>query len=196
MKLNTNKSAYYLFFLVQAAFAQSEDKLCTAVLKPEMGKLTVHWDSFNMFGSRKETFSETSYTQVGEGSSCKITSVRDNGKTVERPCTWNPRISCDLVLGKEPVTHKFSSGSFQYGKLQWIANEKLAVNVKQGDKTTVQEREVAVIKWGGTWSNGPSRGESVATLYYDRTMGLLLKSEGAHDANKFGDTVTLIEVKP
>jgi hypothetical protein len=149
-----------------------------------------------MFGSRKESFVESGYTQSGEGSSCKIKSQRTTGNPVDRPCTWNHRLSCDLQLAKEPITHTFSSGSYQRGKLQWVANEKLTVNVKQGETTTPEAREVAVVKFNGTWTNGSNRGDSVSTIYYDRIWGIMLKAEGAHDANQWGDTVTLVEVKP
>jgi hypothetical protein len=179
-----------------AALSQADDKLCTAAPKPELGKMTLHWDSFNMFSNRKESFVETAYAQAGEGSSCKITSQNAKGKTIERPCTWNQRMSCDLQLGKEAITHTFSSGSYQRGKLQWAGNEKLTVKVKRGDATAPEAREVAVVKFNGTWSRGSDRGDSVSTGYYDREWGVMLKIEGAHDANQWGDTITLVDLKP
>ena len=57
-------------------------------LKPEVSKLTLHWDSFNRFDSRKESFLERGYVQLAEGSSCKINSQRTIGGPVDRPCTW------------------------------------------------------------------------------------------------------------
>jgi hypothetical protein len=149
-----------------------------------------------MFGNSKSSYVETGYAQAGEGSSCKITSQTANGKTKERPCTWNPRMSCELELSKEPITHSFSAGSYQRGKLQWAGNEKLTVNVKRGDATAPEARDVAVVKFNGYWSRGGDRGDSVSTGYYDREWGIMLKIEGAHDANKWGDTITTVEIKP
>lgn len=149
-----------------------------------------------MFGNRKESFVESSYVQAGEGASCKITSQNINGKAITRPCNWNLRLSCDLQLNKEPITHTFSAGSYQRGKLQWTDNEKLTINVKRGDTTAPEAREVAIVKFNGTWANGNNRGDSVSTAFYDREWGLLLKIEGAHDANKWGDIVTLVEFRP
>lgn len=189
--------AITLLAIPRDAISQSEDKLCPVGLKIETGKLTLSWDSFNMFGNRKESVVETAYTQTGEGASCKITSTRsDTGEVVERPCTWNQRMSCDLVLGKEPTTKTLSSGSYQRGKLQWLRNEAMLVTVKRGEATTSESREVAVITFDGMWSRGSDRGGSVSTIYYDREWGVMLKAEGAHDANKWGDAVTLVEIKP
>lgn len=179
-----------------AALSQTEDKLCTAVPKPELSKMTLHWDSFNMFGNRKESFVETGYAQAGEGSSCKITSVDAKGKTKERLCTWNQRMSCDLLKGNEAITHTFSAGSNQRGKLQWAGNEKLTVTVKRGEVTAPEAREVAVVTFKGIWSRGSDRGDTVSTGYYDRQWGVMLKIEGAHDANQWGDTITMVEFKP
>jgi hypothetical protein len=178
------------------ALSQAQDKLCSPTPSPELGKMTLHWDSYNMFGNRKESYVETGYAQAGEGSSCKITSQMANGKTKERPCTWNQRMSCELELNKEPITHSFSAGSYQRGKLQWAGNEKLTVNVKRGEATAPEAREVAVVKFNGSWSRGSDRGDSVSTGYYDREWGIMLKIEGAHDANKWGDTITMVEIKP
>lgn len=179
-----------------AVIAQTEEPLCVAGVKPALSAMTLHWNSFNMFGNRKETYMETGYKQVGDGKSCKISAVRDGGKATERPCTWNLRLSCELQLNKSAVTHSFSAGSYQYGKLQWVGNEPLAVKIKRGESTTDEARTVAIVKFNGTWSNGPNRGDSVATMYFDREWGILLKVEGAHDQNLWGDTVTLVEVKP
>ncbi len=132
-----------------AALSQTEDKLCTSAPKPELGKMTLHWDSFNTFSNRKESFVETGYVQAGEGSSCKITSVDAKGKTKERLCTWNQRMSCDLQLGKEAISHNFVAGSYQRGKLQWAGNEKLTVNVKRGEATAPEVREVALVTFKG-----------------------------------------------
>ena len=177
--------------------AQGDERLCELGLKPALGKFTLHWDSFNMFGNRKETFSESGYTQVGQGSSCQIRSQRSTGSPAERPCTWNLRSSCDLQFGKAPVSHSFDSGpSHQWGKLQWATNEKLTVNVRRGETLTPEVRDVAVVKFDGTWRRDGSSGVSVSTLYYDREWGVMLKVDGAHDANKWGDKVTLVEVQP
>ena len=180
-----------------AATAQNEDRLCGTAIKSELPNLTMSWDSYNAFGNRKESFVETGYTQSGEGSSCKITSKRVNGgKTIERPCTWNPRMSCELVMGKEPIAHTFNAGSYQRGKLQWVKNEPMPVKVKRGDAITTETREVAVVTFNGTWRRTPDMGDSSSTIYYDREWGVMLKAEGAHDANKWGDAVTLVEVAP
>lgn len=177
------------------AIAQNEDRLCGAAMKPELAKLTLGWDSYNAFGNRKESFVETGYTQSGEGSSCKITSKRvDGGKTIERPCTWNPRMSCELVMGKEPIALTFNAGSYQRGKLQWVKNETMTIKVKRGDAVTAETREVAVVTFNGTWRRTPDMGDSTSTIYYDREWGVMLKAEGAHDANKWGDAVTLVEI--
>jgi hypothetical protein len=179
------------------ANSQSDDRLCSAAMKPELAKLTLSWDSYNMFGNRKASFVETAYSQAGEGSSCKITSKRGSaGSVIERPCTWNQRMSCELQMGKDPITLTFNAGSYQRGKLQWVKNETHPVNVKRGEATAVEQRTVAVITFNGTWSNGADRGNSTSTIYYDREWGVMLKAEGAHDANKWGDAVTLVEIAP
>ena len=179
------------------ALSQGGERLCQLAMNPEVSKLTLHWDSFNMFGNRKETFSESGYTQSGEGPACKIKSQRSTGAPIERPCTWNPRLSCDLQLGKDPVSTSFSGGqSYQYGKLQWVGNETFTVNVKRGSATTAEARKVAVVKFNGSWSQGGGSGVSTSTIFYDRELGIMLKADGAHDANKWGDTVTLVEVRP
>jgi hypothetical protein len=179
------------------ANSQNEDRLCGAAMKPELAKLTLSWDSYNAFGKRKESFVETGYTQSGEGASCKITSKRvDGGKTIERPCTWNPRMSCELVMGKEPIALTFNAGSYQRGKLQWVKNEAMTIKVKRGDAVTAEIREVALVTFNGTWRRTPDMGDSTSTIYYDREWGVMLKAEGAHDANKWGDAVTLVEVAP
>jgi hypothetical protein len=184
-------------FTSMSALSQAGSALCQLTLDPEVAKLTLHWDSYNMFGNRKESFTESGFVQSGQGSSCLIKSQRNSGVVAERPCTWNARMSCDLQLGKEPVTHSFTSGqSYQRGKLQWSGNDKLAVKIKRGDATTTETRDVAVVKFNGTWSVGPNRGDSESTIYFDREWGIMLKAEGAHDANKWGDTVTLVERKP
>ncbi len=36
----------------------------------------------------------------------------------------------------------------------------------------------------------------MSTGYYDREWGVMLKIEGAHDANQWGDTITLVDLKP
>lgn len=185
-----------LLTLPHAAISQSEDKLCQSGLSAEATKMTLTWDSFNMFGNRKESFVETGYTQSGEGSSCKITSKRDTGKTIERPCNWNLRMSCDVLMGKEPIAHNFVSGSNQRGKIQWLRNEMVPVAVKRGDVTTTESREAAVVTFVGLWRNGSNLGDSISTIHYDRKWGVMLKADGAHDANKWGDTVTLVEIAP
>lgn len=182
-------------FVPTAAISQNEDRLCSAAMKSELAKLTLSWDSYNNFGNRKESFVETGYTQSGEGSSCKITSKRVNGgKTIERPCTWNPRMSCELMMGKEPIALTFNAGSYQRGKLQWVKNEAMTIKVKRGDAVTAETREVAVVTFNGTWRRTPDMGDSSSTNYYDREWGVMLKAEGAHDTNKWGDTVTLVEI--
>ncbi len=178
-----------------AANSQSEERLCGTGMKPELANLTLSWDSYNNFGNRKESFVETGYTQSGEGASCKIISKRgDGGKAIERPCTWNPRMSCELMMGKEPIALTFNAGSYQRGKLQWVKNEAVTIKVKRGDAITAETREVAVVTFNGTWRRTPDMGDSTSTIYYDREWGVMLKAEGAHDANKWGDAVTLIEV--
>jgi hypothetical protein len=179
-----------------AALSQANDKLCSPTATPELAKMTLNWDSYNMFGNRKESYAESGYAQAGEGSSCKITSQAANGKTKERSCTWNQRMSCELELNKEPITHSFSAGSYQRGKLQWAGNEKLTVNVKRGEAIAPEARDVAMVKFNGYWSRGSDRGDSVSVGYYDREWGIMLKIEGAHDANKWGDTITMVEIKP
>lgn len=176
--------------------AQPDEQLCQGSMKPGVAKLTLHWDNFNMFGGQKGSSTETGFSQSGEGSACKINSQLGTGRSNVRPCTWTPRLSCELQMGKEPVTHSFSGGSYQRGKLQWSANEKLTVNVRRGDITTAETREVAVVSFKGTWSLSDGRGDSVSTIYYDRDWGVMLKAEGAHDANLWGNTVTLVEIKP
>lgn len=179
------------------AFGQADAPLCQNTPRADLAKFTVHWDSFNMFGNTKQTYVERDYVQAGEAEACSITSVRGESRKIKRACNWTRLMSCELKLGNDPVSHKFNAGtSMQYGKLQWSGNETLRVSVKRGEATSAEPREVAVIKFNGNWVNGPNRGDSVSTLYYDRAWGILLKAEGAHDANKWGDTVTLIEVAP
>jgi hypothetical protein len=178
------------------AVAQPSAPLCELGIKPAVAKMSLRWDSFNFYGNRKESVVESGYTQSGEGASCKIKSQRADGKSVDRPCTWNPRLSCELELGKAPISHSFNTGAYQRGKLQWVGNEKLAVSVKRGEATVAETRDVAVVKFIGTWSRGSDRGDSISTLYYDREWGLMLKALGAHDANEWGDTVTLVEIAP
>jgi hypothetical protein len=150
-----------------------------------------------MFGNRKDTYTETGFAPSGDVSSCKIKSQRSSGANPDRPCTWTPRLSCDLRLNDEPISHTFSAGpSVQHGKLQWVGNEMLMVNVKRGEITSAENREVAVVKFSGTWSTSTGRGNSMSIVYYDREWGVLLKAAGAHDSNKWGDAVTLVEVKP
>lgn len=176
--------------------AQPDERLCQGSMKPGVATLTLHWDNFNMFGNVKDSSTETGFSQSGEGSACKINSQLGTGRSNVRPCTWTPRLSCELQLGKEPVTHSFSVGSYQRGKLQWARNETLTVNVRRGDTTTAETREVAVVTFNGTWSRSSDRGDSVSAVYYDRDWGVMLKAEGAHDANMWGNTVSLIEIKP
>ena len=179
------------------SFAQSEDKLCQLALKPEVSKMTLHREAFNMYGNYRETFSENSIKQTGEGSSCEIVSAKlPNGSKLTRPCNWNSRLTCDLQFGKEPISHSYNAGSYQFGKVAWVTNEKFAVKVKRGDAVTEEARDVAVVKFDGTWRSGGGSGGSVWTMYYDREWGLLLKAEGAHDANKWGNAITMIEIAP
>lgn len=105
-------------------------------------------------------------------------------------------MSCDVVLGQEPSTHNFVSGSNQRGKVQWLRNETMPVAVKRGGNVTTESREVAIVTFAGLWRNGSSIGDSISTIYYDRKRGVMLKADGAHDANKWGDTVTLVEIAP
>jgi hypothetical protein len=175
-------------------FAQASDKLCQTAANPTMPQITLQWDSFNDFGNSKSKYTETGFKVEADSSSCKIRSVRTDGRSGERPCAWTPRSSCDLQLGKDAISHKFSTGNvFQYGKLQWVSNETVPVKVKHGDAISEEMRTVAVVKFDGTWSRGSDRGRSVSTAYFDRDWGVLLKIEGAHDANKWGDLVSMIE---
>ncbi len=169
------------------------DRLCQSTLKPETARMTLQWEGFNDFGNSKFNFVESGFLRDGEGDSCKIRSTRSDNKTGQRPCGWTDRLSCELEFGMEPITHKFSSGtSLQYGKLDWASNGKLLVKVKRGELSSEEWRDVALIKFDGSWSRGIDRGRSVSTAYYDRAWGVLLKVEGAHDANKWGETVSLV----
>ncbi len=175
-------------------FAQASDKLCQTSASAATSQATLHWESFNDFGNSKSKYTETGFKVEADGSSCKIRSVRTDGRPGERSCAWTPRSNCDLQLGKDAISHKFSSGTvFQYGKLQWVSNEMVPVKVKHGDAISEEMRTVAVVKFDGTWSRGSDRGRSVSTAYFDRDWGVLLKIEGAHDANKWGDLVSMIE---
>lgn len=179
------------------AAAQDAAKLCANVMVPELARMVLHWDRFNMFGNVKQTYSERGFAQIGEGAKCRITSQRDAGGNASRSCSWTSRMSCELEENKEPISHSFSAGiSLHRGKLQWVASQAMAVNVKRGDVTTLENRDVAVVKFTGTWVIGASSGDSMSTAYYDRAWGVLLKLEGANDANKFADAVTLIEIQP
>lgn len=75
-----------------AAMSQVEDKLCILAPRLELGKMTLYWGSFNMFGNRMVSVVESGYAQAGEDSSCKISSQIVKGKTIERPCTWSQRM--------------------------------------------------------------------------------------------------------
>lgn len=177
--------------------AQDSAKLCANAMAPELARMALHWDRFNMFGNVKQIYSERGFAQTGEGARCRITSQRDLGGNASRSCNWTSRMSCELEENKEPISHSFSAGnSLHRGKLQWAGSQALAVNVKRGEVTAVENRQVAVVKFAGTWVIGGGVGDSVSTAYYDRAWGVLLKIEGAHDANKFAETVTLIEILP
>jgi hypothetical protein len=180
-----------------AAAAQDVAKLCANAMAPELARMVLHWDRFNMFGNVKQIYSERGFAQTGEGATCRITSQRDAGGKASRACNWTSRMSCELEENKEPVPHTFSAGnSLHRGTLQWAGRESMAVKVKRGEVTTVENRDVAVVTFKGTWVIGSGLGESVSTAYYDRAWGVLLKIEGAHDANKFAEMVTLIEMQP
>ena len=181
--------------VASTAKAQPEDDLCQNTLKPAARGMSLTWERFNDFGSLKESVVERGFAMTGEGSSCKLTSQRSGGTLPDRSCTWTPRLRCDLRMGQDPINHNFSTGSYQFGKLQWTGNIQLPVQVKRGDTITVDNREVAVVKFKGTWIRGQYRGDSESTAYFDRNWGVLLKVEGAHDANKWGDTVVLVEVQ-
>lgn len=195
MSFSTHRLSPAVATLLFCSFASAQvtDELCELKLKPDAARATLHRDTFNDFGNLKESLQERGFSMTGSGDSCKLISQRVNGREISRPCTWTPRLSCELKLAQEPVTHKFTSGSFQYGKLQWVANQPLTVKVKRGDKIADEVREVAVVKFSGTWSRGPYSGRSDSTVYFDRAWGILLKAEGAHDQNKWGDEVVLIE---
>lgn len=176
------------------AFAQVDAKLCRSEVSSEIARSTLHWEGFNDFGSSKSTFTESGFRIDSEGPSCRIRSVRSDGKPGDRVCTWNSRLDCGLQFNQDATSHKFSSGDVQqYGKVKWTSNDKIDIKVKRGDVTATESREVAVVKFDGRWSRGPSSGRSISTAYFDRVWGVLLKIEGAHDFNKFGDLVLMIE---
>ena len=177
-----------------SVIAQTSDKLCRTEVSAEIAKSTLRWESFNDFGNSKFAYSESGFRMDGQGASCRIHSVRSDNKAGERVCTWNARLDCELLLGQDAISHKFFQGDVsQYGKLKWASNEKLDVKVKRGDVTTTESREVAVVKFDGRWSRGSDSGRSISTAYFDRMWGVLLKIEGAHDFNKFGDVVSIVE---
>ena len=177
-----------------SVIAQTSDKLCRTEVSAEIAKSKLHWEGFNDFGNSNFSYSESGYRMDGQGASCRIRSVRSDNTPGERVCTWNARLDCDLLLGQDATSHKFSSGNVsQYGKVKWASNEKLDVKVKRGDVTTTESREVAVVKFDGRWSRGQDSGRSISTAYFDRTWGVLLKIEGAHDFNKFGEVVSTVE---
>lgn len=200
MRVHKSKLAATVFFFCLSAggsFAQlaSTDKLCSLKLNPAVSNMVLSWDNFNMFGNSQSKTIEKDFIQEGEGDSCKIKSVDGNGKNLNRPCSWHVRLSCDLILGQDAATHKFSVGSFQYGKLQWTGNEKLELSVKRKEVIQTETRDVAVVNFKGTWSNGGGRGDSEYKVFYDREWGVMLKIIGAHDANKWGNTVSQLEFK-
>lgn len=181
---------------IGAARAQPA-RLCDNAMKPGLSRMVLHWNQFNMFGNVKRSFSERGFAQDGEGAACRIRSMRDPDKPATRPCHWTPRLSCELEAGQAPVPHAYTSGTvLQRGTLQWTGNDLLTVAVKRGDTTTQENREVAVVRFMGQWVRGGASGETTSSAYFDREWGVLLKVEGAYDANAFGDTVTLIEMQP
>ncbi|MGE0096964.1 MAG: hypothetical protein AB7S86_01335 [Hydrogenophaga sp.] len=186
-----------LTFSSMAVFAQEPVRLCANAMNPALSGMVLHWDRFNMFGNVRQTYWEKDFAQIGEGEKCRIASLRDSGAKTSRPCFWTTRMSCDLEEGKAPVWHTFTAGtSFQKGKLQWEGNEMLSVNVRRGGATALESRKVAVVKFAGIWTIGGNSGDSISTAYFDRDWGVLLKLEGTQGTNKFGDTVTLVEIQP
>ena len=184
------------------AGAQGDAPLCIPGPKPEIAKFKVHWESFNQASQREQKFVERDYQHTIEDKACVITALRDD-RPVKRPCHWNARMACELKLGKAPVEHKVRVGAgFQAGKLQWVRNETFKVNVKRGEAVAPEARQVAVVKFSGTWVAEGAKGTTTSTIYYDRAWGLMLKAEGtqvkvaegAQDAEPWGESITLIEV--
>ncbi|MES2838991.1 MAG: hypothetical protein V4794_01790 [Pseudomonadota bacterium] len=177
--------------------AQPAARLCDNTMKPGLSRMVLHWDQFNTYGNVRRVFTEKDFAQMGEGAACRISSVREPGKSSTRPCHWTPRLSCDLEQGQAAASHSFTSGTvLQRGTLQWTGNQALAVSIKRGEVTAQENREVAVVRFVGRWLRGSDSGESTSTAYFDREWGVLLRLEGANDANTFGDTVTLVETLP
>jgi hypothetical protein len=174
--------------------AQVNEQLCRLEISPEIAKAVLHWEGFNDFGSSKSASTESGYRIDGQGPSCRIHSVRSGGKPIDRVCTWTSRLDCGLQFNQDATSHNFSSGDVsQYGKLKWTSNDKIDVKVKRGDVLATELREVAVVKFDGRWSRGGSSGRSTSTAYFDRAWGVLLKIDGAHDFNKFGEAVIMVE---
>lgn len=177
--------------------AQADEQLCQLALKPEVAKMTLHWDNFNRYGNERSKDVESGYVMGGEGAACRIVSDRTAGAKVRRACTWTPRMTCDLQMGKEPVPHKFSTGSSTHeGTLAWTGNDKIKVNLKQGDAVTTVVRDVAVVKFKGMWKVNSDTGTSTSTVYYDRDWGIMLKAEGWNGGNQWGNTISLVETTP
>ena len=194
-----------LLLLPLVAPAQGDASLCIPGPKPDIAKFKVHWESFNKATMREQKFVERDYAHTVEGKACVITALRDD-RPVTRPCNWNARMACDLKLGKAPVEHRVKVGAgFQAGKLQWVRNETFNVNVKRGEAVSPEARQVAVVKFSGTWVAEGAKGTTTSTIYYDRAWGLMLKAEGvqvksegkaegAPDAEPWGEAITLVEV--
>jgi translation initiation factor 1 (eIF-1/SUI1) len=183
--------------LSSLSFAQTDDQLCQIGLKPAIEKMTLHWDNFNRYGNEQSKDIESQYKMAGQGDKCRIQSQKVNGEKVNRLCTWTNRMSCELKMGAEPASHKFSTGaSVHEGTLAWTGNDKIRVNVKQGDATNTIMRDVAVVKFKGMWKNNSGTGTSSATVYYDRDWGILLKAEGWNGGNQWGNTITLVDLMP
>ena len=119
--------------------AQTDEQLCRSEVSSEIAKSVLHWEGFNDFGSSKSVFTESDFRLVGQGSSCRIHSVRSDGKPGERACSWTSRLDCGLRFNQDATSHKFSSGEVsQYGKLKWTSNDKIDVKVKRGDVTATE----------------------------------------------------------
>ena len=177
--------------------AQPDEKLCDLKSKPAIAKMTLHWDNFNRYGNSQSKDIERNYVMSGEGAACKIQSESASGGKITRPCTWTPRMTCDLEVGKDPIAHKISFGSSTHeGTLAWSGNDRIKVNVKQGDTVTSMMRDVAVVKFKGMWSSSGGSGVSTSTVYYDREWGIMVKTEGWNSSNQWGNTVSLVEIAP
>lgn len=177
-----------------SAQGQASERLCRDALAPELAGMRVHRHMTNAFNNLNATVVDSGFAQSGQGKDCKLSLTREPGGAIEVPCGGNARVNCDLKAGQGPESHSFWVGNvMQRGNVQWVGNETLPVKVKRGDSVTEEGRRVEVIKFSGKWLSGSYDGDSVATLYYDRQWGLLLKATGAHDANQWTDAVTMVE---